>query len=142
MTDEVRFLGFLKYFLGEFPVLSVAILVVLVWLFGRPDFWRRVIHGYDDDSAMPAQDPITEADFYLAYEQYEEAAQALRKSIAAEPPTADLMCKLLEVYAAGRKSEEFLASANYYRRAFGRHGHWDEICEMGRELLPEERLFR
>ncbi len=142
MSDDGSFSGFVRYFFAEYPGLSIAISAVLIWLFGRPDFWRRVVHGYDDDAPAPVQDHVAEADFYLAYEQYDEAAQALRKSIASEPPTADLMYKLLEIYAAARKSEEFLASAKYYKRTFGRHGHWDDICELGRQLLPEERLFR
>ena len=143
MSAEISNTAFLEYFFEEYKILVLLILGVLIWLFIRPDFWRRLLNPDEaGDGTIPNSDPIAEADFYLAYGKYDEAGQVLRRSIATEAPTADLMHKLLEVYFADRKGDEFLSSANYYIREYGRHGHWDRICEMGRELLPDEKLFR
>ena len=135
--------SFFETFFAENKVLLLIVLAVFVWLFGRPDFWRRLFSKDDSDSApMEESDFIAEADFFIAYGKYDEAAQALRKSIAAKPPTADLMFKLLGVYFKDSRVDDFLASATYFKREFGRHAHWEGICEMGRQLFPEERLFR
>ncbi|WP_428384854.1 FimV/HubP family polar landmark protein [Nevskia ramosa] len=45
-------------------------------------------------------DPLTEADFHLAYGLHDEAIQMLSQAIAEEPERADLQRKLAEVYAA------------------------------------------
>ena len=45
-------------------------------------------------------DPLTEADFHLAYGLHDEAVQMLSQAIAEEPERVDLQRKLAEVYAA------------------------------------------
>lgn len=52
------------------------------------------------DHKLDAGDPLTEADFHLAYGLHDEAIQMLKTAIAEAPERADLQQKLAEVYAA------------------------------------------
>ncbi len=63
----------------------------------------------DDDDAEPAagQDPIAEADTYIAYGRHEQAAQTLENAISREPSRTDLRLKLLAVYADSQDRASF-----------------------------------
>ncbi|MEE3119268.1 MAG: FimV/HubP family polar landmark protein [Pseudomonadota bacterium] len=63
----------------------------------------------DDDEAEPAagQDPIAEADTYIAYGRHEQAAQTLENAISREPSRTDLRLKLLAVYADSQDRASF-----------------------------------
>lgn len=87
-------------------------------------------------------DPIVEADFHIAYGDYERAAQIVRKALTAEPVPPDLVLKLLEIHFQSGNREEFLNHSRFYKERFGRSEHWEAICTMGQQLLPSERLFR
>ena len=115
-----------------------VVLAAAVWL-----VVRRVSIGADSGSpASEDSDPIAEADFYLAYGKYDDAAAILNQAMASNPPTPDLMYKLLQVRFVANNADDFLADAHDYKRQFGRSGDWETICTMGRELMPHERLFR
>ncbi|MHB0819884.1 FimV/HubP family polar landmark protein [Stutzerimonas stutzeri] len=58
----------------------------------------------DDDDAMDsiaglANDPIAEADIYIAYGRFNQAADLLQNALNDEPQRSDLRLKLMEVYA-------------------------------------------
>lgn len=63
----------------------------------------------DDDETEPAagQDPIAEADTYIAYGRHEQAAQTLENAISREPSRTDLRLKLLAVYADSQDRASF-----------------------------------
>lgn len=52
-------------------------------------------------------DAIAEADIYIAYGRYQQAADLLLTAVAAEPERADLRVKLLEVYLEMRNRDAF-----------------------------------
>ncbi|ARU57317.1 Tfp pilus assembly protein FimV [Oleiphilus messinensis] len=57
-------------------------------------------------------DPLAEADVYIAYGRLDQAAQVLENAISEEPSRADIRLKLLEVY---RDSENAAAFETQYR---------------------------
>ena len=52
-------------------------------------------------------DPLSEADFHLAYGLYDEAALLLQQASARAPQRTDLRVKLAETYFAAGKAAEF-----------------------------------
>lgn len=89
---------------------------------------------------LDASDALAEADFHLAYGLYDEAAQMLKKAIAAEPARADLVIKLAETYSAAGNAAEFQALAENLEGS-ATPETWQKIKVMGRALLPELPLF-
>ncbi|MCX7069760.1 MAG: hypothetical protein NTW01_02030 [Gammaproteobacteria bacterium] len=89
---------------------------------------------------LDASDALAEADFHLAYGLYDEAAQMLKKAIAAEPARTDLVIKLAETYSAAGNAAEFQALAENLE-ASATPETWQKIKVMGRALLPELPLF-
>ncbi len=69
--------------------------------------------GVDDDedetpkSKDEAEDPIAEADVYIAYGRLDQAASVLESGISAEPSRTDLRLKLLEVYKQAGDDQSF-----------------------------------
>ena len=125
---------------GFAAFLVVALLTVLVYLRSSSDG-----KALAEDSRQPSKDKsdlVAEADLYIAYGHYEQAAQAIRKALDSEHLSADLVVKLLEIHFASGDTEEFVAQSRYYEDRFGRSGQWEAIRTMGQKLIPEERLFR
>lgn len=89
---------------------------------------------------LDSSDALAEADFHLAYGLYDEAAQMLKKAIAAEPARADLVIKLAETYSAAGNAAEFQALAENLEGS-ATPETWQKIKVMGRALLPELPLF-
>jgi len=90
---------------------------------------------------LDANDPLSEADFHLAYGLYDEAASLLKQALAKEPKRQDLRVKLAETYFAGGKPLEFQETAEAL------HGNispaeWQKIAIMGRQLNPDAALFK
>jgi len=90
---------------------------------------------------LDANDPLSEADFHLAYGLYDEAASLLKQALTKEPKRQDLRLKLAETYFAGGKPVEFQETAE------GMHGQispaeWQKIAIMGRQLCPDAALFK
>ncbi|MFT4047411.1 MAG: FimV/HubP family polar landmark protein, partial [Solimonas sp.] len=56
---------------------------------------------------LDANDPVSEADFHLAYGLYDEAALLLTQAAAKEPERTDIAVKLAETYFAAGKVAEF-----------------------------------
>lgn len=90
---------------------------------------------------VDASDPMTEADFHLAYGLYDEAAQMLKTAIANDPERGELKVKLAEVFSAAGNAGEFRALAE---SLVGKAtpAEWQRVSTMGRAILPDLSLFR
>lgn len=64
----------------------------------------------DDTAPVEAEtdDALAEAEIYVAYGRYEQAAQMLKGAIAKEPERTDLRVKLLDVYLETRDQANFM----------------------------------
>jgi len=56
-------------------------------------------------------DPIAEADVYIAYGRYDQAAELIRQAVSANPDRQDYKIKLAECYAGSRNKTAFLGLA-------------------------------
>ena len=61
----------------------------------------------DLDTEQQTEDAISEADIYIAYGRFNQAADLLQQAIEVEPERADLRLKLLEVHAENTDLESF-----------------------------------
>lgn len=64
------------------------------------------VDNIDAALSLDSGDPLTEADFHLAYGLYDEAIQMLKKAIAEEPGRSELQLKLAETYVAAARPDE------------------------------------
>jgi len=89
---------------------------------------------------LDTNDPLSEADFHLAYGLFDEAALLLKQAIGKEPSRADLQIKLAETYFAAGKAAEFEATAGALRPLIS-GTEWQKIAIMGQQLAPSSGLF-
>ncbi len=85
-------------------------------------------------------DPVSEADFHLAYGLYDEAALMLQQASAAEPDRADIKVKLAETYFAAGKPQEFARVAEPLKAELSAED-WSKVAIMGRQICPSVEAF-
>lgn len=90
------------------------------------------------------QDALAEADFHMAYGLYDQAADLVKIAIDREPGRRDLKLKLLEIYFVWGNRELFLDTARdlYTTRDEAAAGEWDKVLIMGRQIAPEDAMFK
>ena len=88
-------------------------------------------------------DPISEADVYLAYGRYQQAEELMRHAIQDQPARDDFKLKLLEIYYANEKNQEFDRYANelFDMGKNSDNVFWAKVVEMGSEICPDSVLF-
>lgn len=92
---------------------------------------------------MDQNDPMSEADFHMAYGLYDQAADQIKKAIQNEPGRNDLKQKLVEIYfTAGNQSGFMEAARNLHAAAGAASPEWGSAVIMGRQLAPEDPLFQ
>ncbi|MBL6751782.1 MAG: tetratricopeptide repeat protein [Nevskia sp.] len=90
---------------------------------------------------LDANDPLSEADFHLAYGLYDEAASLLKQALTKEPKRTELRTKLAETYFAAGKPVEFQETAEALNHQLT-PSDWQKIAIMGRQLCPDAALFK
>ena len=63
--------------------------------------------GDEEETTQQTEDAISEADIYIAYGRFNQAADLLVQAIGSEPERSDLRLKLLEVHAENNDVESF-----------------------------------
>ncbi len=89
-------------------------------------------------------DPLAEADFHMAYGLYDQAADLVRIALEREPERRDLRMKLLEIYFVWGNKDQFLQTAKSLEATRDRApaGEWDKIVIMGKQICPDEPMFK
>ncbi|WP_152224661.1 FimV/HubP family polar landmark protein [Pseudomonas sp. SCB32] len=77
--------------------------------------------------APQTTDALSEADIYIAYGRFNQAAELLQGAIYDEPHRADLRLKLMEVYAEIGDREGFARQENELREMGGAEGHVEQL---------------
>lgn len=99
----------------------------------------------DSDAVVQADevDPIAEADVYIAYGRDEQAEEVLLDGVTNHPDRVDVKQKLLGLYFKNKNTEGFeRVSEELYAQRDAMSGEaWQEISDMGKELLPDNPLF-
>lgn len=93
--------------------------------------------------ALDENDPISEADFHMAYGLYDQAADLIKKASQREPGRRDLKLKLLEIYFSAGNAGAFVAAAKALRQEMGEKADpdWDKVVIMGKQVAPNDPLF-
>jgi FimV-like protein len=86
-------------------------------------------------------DPLSEADFHLAYGLYDEAALLLQQASARAPQRTDLRVKLAETYFAAGKPAEFEQVASGLKGEVNDE-EWGKLAILGRQLSPDSALYQ
>ncbi|MDT0498913.1 FimV/HubP family polar landmark protein [Algiphilus sp. W345] len=89
---------------------------------------------------LDSNDPLSEADFHIAYGLYDEAALLLRQAAENAPERTDIRVKLAETYFAANKPVEFLEVTEGLREELDA-AQWQNIGIMGRQLTPDAAMF-
>jgi pilus assembly protein FimV len=90
---------------------------------------------------LDANDPISEADFHLAYGLYDEAILLLKQALGKTPERDDVRVKLAETYFAAGKPMEFQLLAEELKPRLS-PAEWGKIAIMGSQLCPGVALFK
>lgn len=85
-------------------------------------------------------DPVSEADFHLAYGLYDEAIVLLVAAIRQHPQRTDLQVKLAETYFAAGRPMQFQELAEGLKEKLS-PAEWSKIAIMGTQICPEIALF-
>lgn len=88
-----------------------------------------------------ANDPVSEADFHLAYGLYDEAALLLESAAEKNPGRSDIRVKLAETYFRANKPHEFDDVAQSLKPHLDAV-EWQKIAIMGSQLLPDSPLYK
>jgi pilus assembly protein FimV len=107
-------------------------------------FLGDIGQGRPADIHTDEADPIAEAEVYLAYGRDETAEEILRDAVVKQPQRQELKLKLLEIFAHRKDLKAFEALAEELYVAGGDRDarFWEEVKEMGRQLNPENPMFR
>ncbi len=99
----------------------------------------------DSDAVVQADevDPVAEADVYIAYGRDEQAEEVLLDGVVSHPDRIDIKQKLLSLYHKRQNAEGFerIAEELYSQRAALTGDVWKQVCEMGKEVAPNNPLF-
>jgi pilus assembly protein FimV len=88
-------------------------------------------------------DPVAEADVYLAYGRDLQAEEILKEALRHHPSRVAIHQKLLEIYAKRRDVKNFSIIAKEAYKVTGGSGlEWDQICELGRGIDPNNGMYQ
>ena len=86
-------------------------------------------------------DPLSEADFHLAYGLYDEAILLLKTATQQQPQRLDLQMKLAETYFAAGRPMEFQEIAEELKDRLN-SSDWSKIAIMGSQICPDVSIFQ
>jgi pilus assembly protein FimV len=80
----------------------------------------------------------------MAYGLYDQAADLIKIAIKREPARRDLKFKLLEIFFVWGNKDSFVDAARdlYQTRDVAPVGEWDRILVMGKQIAPENAMFK
>lgn len=88
------------------------------------------------------EDPFTEVNYFLAYEQYDQAEELVKKIIAKDPENIESHSKLLEVYYAANNKKGYEEAARVlHDKVQGQGDYWSMAVAMWQEISPNRALF-
>ncbi|MBW3567633.1 MAG: hypothetical protein KY410_06710, partial [Proteobacteria bacterium] len=107
---------------------------------GGNDFTETVAGGRA--VTLDDNDPLSEADFHMAYGLYDQAAEVVQKAVERDPSRKEFHAKLAEIHFAANNTAGFLEAAKQLKEIAGPgDSDWENIAIMGRQIAPESDLF-
>ncbi len=88
-------------------------------------------------------DPISEADFHMAYGLYDQAADLINGALEADSTDKGLMSKLCEIYFVWGNRDAFIDAATRLKASIGdvENAEWDKIVIMGQQIAADNDMF-
>ncbi len=94
------------------------------------------------DGSPDSNDPISEAEVYLAYGMDEQAENLLRQALAVNPGGLKERLKLLEVYQSRQDLLAFNTLAQeVFEITLGETEEWEQVARAGMKLDPSNPLY-
>ncbi|MEZ5540519.1 MAG: FimV/HubP family polar landmark protein [Pseudomonadota bacterium] len=88
-------------------------------------------------------DPVTEAEVYLAYGRIQQAEDVLKSALQREPGNAEVRLKLLEVHHLAGNTVAFEQAASEFRAGIDEDDpRWIKVAGMGYTMVPDNPLYR
>jgi len=90
-------------------------------------------------------DPVSEADVYMAYGRFDQAAELLLEALNRDPDQLDYKVKLAEAYSGGGDVAKFLELAQGMKSdgvELSDPSAWKKVVSLGWELDPQNPLFQ
>ena len=92
--------------------------------------------------AAATNDPVSEAEVYLAYGMDDQAENLLRQALAANPGGLPERLKLLEVYQTRGDVLAFNTLAQeVFEITLGETDEWEQVARLGMRLDPSNPLY-
>lgn len=104
------------------------------------DFTDTMVGG--ETQMLDENDPLSEADFHMAYGLYDQAAEVVEKAIANNPGSKELKVKLAEIHFAADNKDGFVEAAkNLHDQVGSGDADWNNIVIMGKQIAGDNPLF-
>ena len=88
------------------------------------------------------QDPVEDADIFIAYGRYPQAAKILKEALSLEPKRLDVLLKLAEVYSRQKDLANFDAVAERVADVTSQTGaYWERLVALGYLINPTNERY-
>ena len=116
--------------------------------------WPQPMFEVDDDEPEPRQEeqvthattdnnPVTEAEVYLAYGRMQQAEDVLQAALQRDPDDDAIRLKLLEVFHIAGNTAAFEQAASDFRDGVAEDDErWVKVATMGYTMAPQNDLYR
>lgn len=110
---------------------------------GDPNTGSSMMYSPSQLDAGGDVDPVAEAEVYIAYGRDLQAEEILKEALRTQGNRPAIHVKLLEIYAKRRDTKAFdLVAREVYSLTNGKGQDWDKVCQIGRDLNPDEPMYR
>ena len=90
-------------------------------------------------NVSPNQDPVEDADIFLAYGRYPQAEKILKEALALEPDRLDVLLKLAQVYSHQKELASFDTVAETIANVTSKAGaYWERLVALGYLINPTD----
>jgi pilus assembly protein FimV len=93
-------------------------------------------------NATRDQDPVEDADIFIAYGRYPQAEKILKEALSLEPKRLDVLLKLAEVYSRQKDLANFDAVAERVADVTSQTGaYWERLVALGYLINPTNERY-
>ena len=93
-------------------------------------------------NVSPNQDPVEDADIFLAYGRYPQAEKILKEALALEPDRLDVLLKLAQVYSHQKELASFDTVAETIANVTSKAGaYWERLVALGYLINPTDERY-
>ena len=103
---------------------------------------RTAVIESGETNAVRNQDPVEDADIFLAYGRYPQAEKILNEALILEPDRLDVLLKLAEVYSRQKDLTNFGSVAETIANVTSKTGaYWERLVALGYLIDPTDERY-